>query len=65
MNLLSILSKFSAKDLEDENKKVQPISGLSPNEAWELEKLKKKPKDFFNFHKDLTSMSSQSIKIEE
>lgn len=62
MNLLSILSKFNAKELEEENIKVEPVSGLSPNEAWELEKQKDKPKDFFSFHKE---MSSQSITIEK
>ena len=62
MNLLQILKQYKASDLEEEAKKTQPIGGLSPNEAWELEKLKKKPKDFFNFHKE---MSSQSIEIEK
>lgn len=62
MSLLSILSKYKVSDLEKEANKIQPISGLSPNEAWELEKLKKKPKDFFTFHKE---MSSQSIEIEK
>lgn len=62
MNLLSILSKFSAKDLEDENKKVQPVSGLSSSEAWELEKIQDEPRDFFTFHKD---MNSQSITVEK
>lgn len=62
MNLLSILSKYKASDLEEEAKKIQPVSGLSPNESWELEKLKDEPRDFFNFHKE---MSSQSIEIEK
>ena len=62
MNLLSILSKYKASDLEEEAKKTQPVSGLSPNEAWELEKLEDEPRDFFNFHKE---MSSQSIEIEK
>lgn len=62
MNLLSILSKFNAKELEEENKKVEPVSGLSPNEAWELEKQKEKPKDFFTFHKE---MSAQSISVDK
>lgn len=62
MNLLSILSKYKVSDLEEENKKVNPVSGLSPNEAWELEKLKEKPKNFDTFHKE---MSSKSIEIEK
>ena len=62
MNLLSILSKYKASDLEEEAKKTQPIAGLSPNEAWELEKLQEQPRDFFNFHKE---MSSQSIEIQK
>ena len=55
MNLLSILSKYKASDLEEEAKKTQPISGLSPNEAWELEKLEEQSKDFFTFHKEISS----------
>ena len=62
MTLQSILSKYKASDLEEEAKKTQPISGLSPNEAWELEKLQEQPRDFFNFHKE---MSSQSITVEK
>lgn len=60
MTLESILSKYKASDLEEEAKKTQPVSGLSPNEAWELEKLEDEPRDFFNFHKE---MSSQSITV--
>lgn len=62
MNLLSILSKYKASDLEEEAKKTQSVSGLSPNEAWELEKLQEQPRDFFTFNKE---MSSQSIEIEK
>lgn len=65
MNLLSILSKYKAEDLENESKKLEPISGLAPNELWELEKVQDEPRDFFTFHKDLTSMSSQSIDLEK
>lgn len=53
MSLLSILSKYKASDLEEEAKKVQPIAGLSPNEAWELEKIQNEPRDFFTFSKQL------------
>ncbi len=62
MNLQSILSKYKASDLEEEAKKTQPVSGLSPNEAWELEKLEEQSKDFFTFHKEI---SSQSIQVEK
>ena len=62
LNLAQILSKYKASDLEEEAKKTQPVSGLSPNEAWELEKLQEQPRDFFNFHKE---MSSQSITVEK
>ncbi len=62
LNLAQILSKYKASDLEEEAKKTQPVSGLSPNEAWELEKLQEQPRDFFNFHKE---MSAQSIEIEK
>lgn len=60
--LINILKNYNASDLEEEATKIQPIAGLSPNEAWELEKLQEQPRDFFNFHKE---MSSQSIEIEK
>lgn len=54
MNLLSILSKFSAKDLEDENKVIKPeAGGINYVEAWELEKIQDEPRDFFTFSKQL------------
>lgn len=63
MNLLQILSKYKAEDLEEEKKKGKDVSAnLSPREAWELEKLEEKPRDFFTFHKE---MSSQSIRTDE
>lgn len=62
MNLLSILKKYKVSDLEEESKQVQKVSGLSTSEAWEVEKLKDEPRDFFNFHKE---MSSQSIRLDE
>lgn len=61
MNLFQILKQYSASDLEEENKKVDPISGLSTSEKWMLVKLEEKEKEFFSFQKE---MSSQSIKIE-
>jgi len=66
MNLLSILSKYKKEDaveMEKESLLTKDVSvGLSPVEKWELEKQKDRPKDFFSFHKE---MSSQSIEIEE
>lgn len=66
MNLLSILSKYKKEDaveMEKESLLTKDVTvGLSPVEKWELEKKKDKPKDFFTFHKE---MSSQSITIEE
>ena len=63
MNLLQILNKYKAEDLEEEKKKGKDrTTNLSPREEWELEKLKDKPRDFFTFHKE---MSSQSIRIDE
>ena len=60
--LINILKNYNASDLEEEAKKIQPVAGLSPNEAWELEKLEDNPRDFFTFHKEMTS---QSIEIEK
>lgn len=66
MNLLSILSKYKKEDaveMEKEYLLTKDVSiGLNSVEKWELEKQKDKPKDFFSFHKE---MSSQSINIEE
>ncbi len=66
MNLLSILSKYKKEDaveMEKESLLTKDVTvGPSPVETWELEKRKDKPKDFFTFHKE---MSSQSITIEE
>jgi len=74
MNLLSILSKYKVSDLEEESKKTQPVSGLSPNEAWELEKQTNPNPDYPSWHtrtivqnisNSLGNMNSQSITIEE
>lgn len=66
MNLLSILSKYKKEDAEQMEKEslfsTDNSVGLSPVEQWELEKRKDKPRDFFNFHKE---MSSQSIDLEK
>lgn len=66
MSLLSILSKYKKEDvtqMEQESLFSKDSNvGLSAAEKWELEKQKDKPKDFFTFHKE---MSSQSISIEE
>lgn len=66
MNLLSILSKYKKEDAEQMEKEslfsTDSQVGLSPTELWELEKRKEEPRDFFNFHKE---MSSQSITIEK
>lgn len=66
MNLRSILSKYKKEDaveMEKEYLLTKDVSiGLNSVEKWELEKQKDKPKDFFSFHKE---MSSQSINIEE
>ncbi len=66
MNLLSILKKYKKEDvtqMEQESLFSKDSNvGLSTTEKWELEKIKDKPKDFFTFHKE---MSSQSITIEE
>lgn len=47
--LEKLLKKFKASDLEEEKTQVKPVSGLSPVEAWELEKAKDKEADFFQF----------------
>ena len=74
MNLQSILSKKKASDLEEEAKKTQPVSGLSPNEAWELEKQTNPNPDYPSWHtrtivqnisNSLGNMNSQSIEIEK
>lgn len=62
MNLLNILSKYKASDLEEENNQVKKVSGLNTVEAWEVEKLKDNPRDFFTFHKE---MSSQTIDLDK
>lgn len=63
MNLLQILSKYKKEDAEQMEKESLVSNdnsvGLSSTELWEIEKEKK---DFFNFHKE---MSSQSIEIEK
>lgn len=65
MNLLSTLSKYKKEDATEMEKEslfsADSNVGLSAVEKWELEKQKDKPKDFFSFHKE---MSSQSITIE-
>lgn len=62
MTLTDVMNKFKASDLEEENEEVKKISGLNYVEAWELEKTKDQPRDFFTFHKE---MSSQSIGVEK
>lgn len=60
MNLLSILSKYKpedAKQMEQESLfSTDSQIGLSPVEQWELEKQTSN-KDFFTFHKEMTSQS--------
>lgn len=74
MNLLTILQKYKASDLEEEANKIKPISGLSPNEAWELEKQTNPNPDYPSWHtrtivqnisNSLGNMNSQSIEIEK
>lgn len=66
MNLLSILNKYKpedAKEMEQESLFSNDNSvGLSAVELWELEKRKEEPRDFFTFHKEMTS---QSITIDK
>lgn len=66
MNLLSILSKYKKEDAEQMEQESlfsnDNSVGLSAVEQWELEKKKDEPKDFFTFHKE---MSSQSIKLDK
>lgn len=56
MNLINILNEFGKrhlKDLEEETSKSKSSkSGISFNEAWELNKLDDKPKEFTEFKKD-------------
>lgn len=66
MNLLSILKKYKKEDvtqMEQESLFSKDSNvGLSTTEKWELEKLQEQPRDFFSFHKE---MSSQSFEIEK
>ena len=55
MNLLKIFKRYSAEDLEKENNQLKSVDKISPIEAWELEKTKDKPKDFFTFHKEMSA----------
>lgn len=61
MNLIDILKKYKASDLEKEQKQ-KGIGGTSTSELWEINKLEEEPKDFTTFVKEL---KSQSIKINE
>ena len=55
MNLLKIFKRYSAEDLEKENNQLKSVDKISPIEAWELEKTKDQPKDFFTFHKEMSA----------
>lgn len=55
MNLLKIFKRYSAEDFEKENNQLKSVDKISPVEAWELEKTKDKPKDFFTFHKEMSA----------
>lgn len=55
MNLLNLFKKFKAEDLEKENNQLKSVDKISVVEAWELEKTKDKPKDFFTFHKEMSA----------
>ena len=55
MNLLKIFKGYSAEDLEKENNQLKSVNKISPVEAWELEKTKNQPKDFFTFHKEMSA----------
>lgn len=55
MNLLNLFKKFNAEDLEKENNQLKSVDKISVVEAWELEKTKDKPKDFFTFHKEMSA----------
>lgn len=55
MNLLKIFKRYSAEDLEKENNQLKSVDKISPVEAWELEKTKDQPKDFFTFHKEMSA----------
>lgn len=55
MNLLKIFKAYKAEDLEKESNQLQSVDKISPVEAWELEKTKDKPKDFFTFHKEMSA----------
>ena len=64
--LLSILNRYNKSDAEKMEKESllssDPKVGLSTSEKWEIEKDNK---DFTSFHRDLSHMSSKTIKIEE
>lgn len=55
MNLLKIFKEYSAEDLEKENNQLKSVDKISAVEAWELEKTKDQPKDFFTFHKEMSA----------
>ena len=64
-NLLKILSRYTKEDalqMEHESKfPTDSKNGLSPNELWEIEKLKQEPKLFDEFKNSF----NKTIKLDE